>query len=121
GLYDMMNFFKCKAHEIMMVGDQLTDAFAAKNSDVEVILMDHHNKKPMHIKKHFDLVINDPMELLDKIDNLDKLYLEMPLNRDLKMIQFTDLHLMNDDKDLKTFQLIRDFVLDEKPDFIVFT
>lgn len=121
GLYDMMNFFKCKAHEIMMVGDQLTDAFAAKNSDVEVILMDHHNKKPMHIKKHFDLVINDPMELLDKIDNLNKLYLEMPLNRDLKMIQFTDLHLMNDDKDLKTFQLIRDFVLDEKPDFIVFT
>jgi len=42
-------------------------------------------------------------------------------NQSLNILQFTDLHLMNDEKDEMTFKLIKDMISYAHPNFIVFT
>jgi HAD superfamily hydrolase (TIGR01509 family) len=121
GLLDMMNVFKCEPHEMIMVGDQLSDAHAAKSAGVYAILMDHEKSRPKHFFDMYHHVVYDTKTLMNVIFNHENMFLVMPKDQDLKMIQFTDLHLMNDEKDAKTYQLMTKIIRDEKPDFIVFT
>ncbi len=121
GLLQFMKVFDCKPHEIIMVGDQKSDALAAKQAGVYSILMDHERSKPSDILQLYHHVAYTTKEVETIIYRQEKLLITMPKDRDLKIIQFTDLHLMNDEKDEKTYQLMSTIIHQEKPDFIALT
>lgn len=121
GLIELMKSFNCQAHEMMMIGDQTSDALAAKALGIYSILVDHEHSKPKSFLKWYHHVAYSAQEIMKLIKRQESLFLEMPFNRDLKIIQFTDLHLMNDEKDDMTFQLISWVIQQEKPDFIALT
>lgn len=121
GLNDMMRIFKCKPHEMVMIGDQASDALAAKQAGVFSILMDHKQAKPSHFLPLFHHVAYAASDVLSIITQHEKLIFKMPQDHDLKIVQFTDLHLMNNEKDDWTYQLMSEIINQEKPDFIALT
>lgn len=121
GLLDMMNFFKCQRHEVVYIGDQKSDGLTARHTAVYSILMDWHRAKPLAYQQLFSHVAYQHDDVLKTIDFLETSFIIMPKKGSLKIVQFTDLHLMHDEKDILTYQLITDMINHVKPDFIVFT
>lgn len=121
GLIELMKVFNCQTHEIMMIGDQTSDALAAKALGIYSILVDHERSKPQSFLNVYHHVAYSAHEIMKLIKRQESLFLTIPNNRDLKIIQFTDLHLMNDEKDDMTYQLMSSLIQHEKPDFIAIT
>ena len=121
GINRHLDFFKCTKEEVILVGDQLSDGKAANHASIYSILMDWNHQKSLEYFTHFDHVAYDAEELLKIIEFKEKTVIKMPQDRDLNILQLTDLHLANDDKDEITYQLIEDMIYHMNPDFIVFT
>lgn len=121
GIFKHLDFFKCSKEEMILIGDQLSDGLAANHASIYSILIDWSKDKSLKYQKQFDHVAYDAQDLLRIINSKEKMIIQMPLDRDLKILQLTDLHLANDDKDELTYQLIEDMIHHMNPDFIVFT
>jgi HAD superfamily hydrolase (TIGR01509 family) len=121
GLLDMMDYVKCQRHELVYIGDQRSDGLTAQQASVYSILMDWHHAKPLSYQRLFSHVAHQHHDVLKIIDFLETSFIIMPKTGPLKIVQFTDLHLMHDEKDILTYQLMTDIINHEKPDLIVFT
>lgn len=120
GILNLLTTKKLNKREVMFVGDSITDAKAAKDAGILSVYMNWHKDASKMI--HFDKTFYTFDELLSfTTDYEPTLTLKMKPNKPLKIVQFTDLHLMNDMKDLKTKGLIKKMTLEHKPDLIVFT
>ena len=121
GLFHMMDYFKCQSHELVYIGDQRSDGLTARHALVYGILMDWHRDKPLSYQQLFSHVAYQHHDVLKIIDYLEASFITMPNKGSLKIVQFTDLHLMHDEKDILTYQLMTDIINHEKPDVIVLT
>jgi len=121
GLYEHMTHFNCTKDEIMYIGDQKSDGTAASRAKVYSVLMDWKCVKSLDYHMLFQHVAHTKEDLLDIISYYAKATIQMPNHRDLKILQLTDFHLMNDEKDQLTYQLIHDMINHVNPDFIVLT
>lgn len=120
GILNIIARKKLKKKETLFVGDSISDAKAAKEAGIHSVYMNWHKDPSRMI--HFDKTFYSFDELTRfTFDYEPVLTLKMKPNKPLKIVQFTDLHLMNDMKDLKTKGLIKKMVLEHKPDWIVFT
>ncbi|MFA5526407.1 MAG: HAD-IA family hydrolase [Acholeplasmataceae bacterium] len=121
GLIKVMKSLNKTPEEVIYIGDQKSDGVVAYQAHVYAILMDWYNEKSTDYYPYFDHIASDKMSLLKIIDRHKKMVIKMPKHRDLKILQLTDLHLMNDEKDQKTYQLIKDMIAYNQPDFIAIT
>lgn len=120
-----------KPHELLFVGDQRTDWESARAAKVRSgavgwtplgrelarsyrprVVIDAWIDFPQWVSqlRHDDLMDIDPDFIL-----------QLPHQSALRVIQFTDLHLMNDEKDERTFRWIQTAVRTEHPDLVVLT
>ena len=121
GLHDHLKFFHCKSDEAIYIGDQKSDGKAAENALIYSVLMDWNHAKSLEYKQCFDHIAHDVQELMSIIHYLDTNEIIISEKKSFNVLQFTDLHLMNDEKDEKTYTLMRDMVEYTKPQFIVLT
>lgn len=121
GLFAHMTYFNVKANEMIYIGDQKSDGIAAQKAGVYSVLMDWSKTKSIDYQKQFNHVAHDANELMSMISFQSKACIQLPQNRYLRIMQFTDFHLMNDEKDTFTYKLISDLINQENPDFIVLT
>lgn len=120
GIIKLITTKKLNKKEMMFVGDSISDAKAAKDAGILSIYMNWHKDASKMI--YFDKTFHAFDELCSfTYDYEPVLTLKMKPNKPFKIVQFTDLHLMNDMKDLKTKGLIKKMIAEHKPDFIVFT
>ena len=121
GIFEHMKFFGCSQDEIIYIGDQKSDGLAANSASIYSILLDWSQKKSLDYQRQFDHVAHDTVELMRIIESKNKMVIRTKKDKPLRILQLTDLHLMNDEKDIQTYQLISDMISFSHPDFIVFT
>jgi len=121
GIFEHMMFFGCTHEEIIYIGDQKSDGIAANSASIYSILLDWSQKKSLDYQRQFDHVAYDAVELMKIIESKNKMIIGIKRDKPLRILQLTDLHLMNDEKDIQTYRLINDMVSFSHPDFIVFT
>lgn len=121
GILRILKHSHAKPYEAIMIGDQLSDAFAAANAKVMSIFMAWDEGKLKTMAHHYDEIAKDTHHLLKIISSRQRLTLHIKDNHDLMICQITDLHLMNDDKDKKAKALIQQMVQRITPDFIALT
>ena len=120
GILNLITTKKLKKKETLFVGDSISDAKAAKDAGIDSVYMNWHKDPSKMI--YFDKTFYSFEELTRfTYDYEPVLTLKMKPNKPLKIVQFTDLHLMNDMKDLKTKGLIKKMIHEHHPDWIVFT
>ncbi len=110
-----------KPYEAIMVGDQLSDTFAASKAHVMSIFMGWDENKLKTMAVHYDEVARDTNELINLIHSRQKLTLNFDKNHAFTICQITDLHLMNDEQDRGAKVLIEKMVNQINPDFIALT
>lgn len=121
GILRILADSQAKPYEAIMVGDQLSDAFAATKANVMSIFMGWDENKLKTMAIHYDEVAIDTNELMNIIQTRQRLNLRFDKNHEFTICQITDLHLMNDDKDIRAKMLINHMVHQIKPDFIALT
>jgi HAD superfamily hydrolase (TIGR01509 family) len=121
GLLKLLKRYDLNPHQCLFIGDQRSDAMAGKQAGIKTIWMAWNESNRKDIAHHFDQQFSNWKEVLNRIDTAMKV-LSLSTHSDvIKIIQFTDLHLMNDSKDQLTLQGIQKALLSLKPDLIVFT
>lgn len=121
GILKHLAYFNCNRDEVIYIGDQKTDGIAAENASILSVLIDWHKNKTIDYMRLFDHVAYSIEDVIRIIHMYEKQELIISKDQPFKILQLTDLHLMNDEKDLLTYDLIRDIKEEAKPDFIVFT
>ncbi len=112
---------QAKSYEAIMIGDQLSDAIAAKKAHIMSVFMTWNTNDRISVSQHFDHVAQDIEQILEIIQKRQSLHLNFKDNHEFTICQFTDLHLMHNEKDQQTKKLIKKMNERIKPDFIVLT
>ena len=121
GILQILKKSQTSSYEAIMVGDQLSDAFAAKNAHVMSVFMGWDEQKLISMAKHYDDVASQAMDIVRLIEQRNRLILNFNEKGTLTIGQFTDFHWMNDDKDAKTRALVEHMIHQINPDFNVLT
>jgi HAD superfamily hydrolase (TIGR01509 family) len=121
GILRILEHSHAQPYEAIMVGDQLSDAFAAEKAHVMSILMGWDENKVKSMAIHYDDVAMNTTQVLDIIKNRQQLKLKFNQDGILTLCQITDLHLMHDEKNLSAKTLINSMVNHIHPDFIALT
>ncbi len=121
GLIVMMEKHGLKKHEVIYIGDQISDALAAKDAHVFSVWMGWNGEQKTIYEPYFDDSVFDFQELVKKIEKESSLEILWDANTPFRVLQFTDLHLMHDEKDELTFHLIKNMIERTNPGLIVFT
>ncbi|TNF08950.1 MAG: HAD family hydrolase [Bacillota bacterium] len=120
GLLKIMKQLHVNPDEVLWIGDQKSDGLAGKSASIHSGLI-ARKKKKREIESSFDFIFSSYQDILYHIvQNAHPLTLVMD-KPSLNIIQFTDLHLMNDEKDHKTFHLMDHIIHKHQPDFIALT
>lgn len=107
--------------EVMYIGDQKGDANAAKEAGITSVLIARSPEKVQQIGSHFDYIIYEIEEILHLIKIKNNFPFSLNHQDHLSILQFTDLHLMNNKDDELTYQLIKGLIQEVSPDYIVLT
>lgn len=121
GILRILAHSQVKPYEAIMVGDQLSDAFAAERAHVMSLLMGWEEQKISTMAEYYDHVALNVDELLSIIHSRQQLKLKFKHDHTLMIAQLTDLHLMQDEKDALTKKLIQSSIQRIQPDFIALT
>jgi len=121
GLMLMMKKHGLKTHEVIYVGDQISDALAAKDAHVYSVWMGWNVEQRTKYEPYFDDSVFDFQELIKKIEKESSLEILWDTLVPFRVLQLTDLHLMDDEKDELTFHLIKKMIERTNPGLIVFT
>ncbi len=120
GIHTLLNKYHLNKDLVVFIGDSISDGMAANKAGIKSIYMNHHLDESK--VKYFDQEMHMLKEFMDYIDALNPVFkLELQDKSSLNIIQFTDLHLMHDEKDDKTFKLLSHMIKKESPDLILFT
>jgi HAD superfamily hydrolase (TIGR01509 family) len=120
GILKAITILGVQKHEVLWIGDQKSDGIAGQRADVFTSLI-ARNKQKRHIKSFFDFTFKSYQDIEHFLDQASKPLCLYKDDKPYTILQLTDLHLMHDEKDEKTFQLIDTMISNSHPDFIVFT
>jgi hypothetical protein len=121
GLQKIIKYFKIPNHEVLWIGDRISDGIAGQKAKIQTGLL-AWNKKSKSIESYFDFVFTSYDTIKDHLKRFESpMVLTMKKDKPFMIMQLTDLHLMDDEKDDKTYHLIHTMMNRNHPDFIVFT
>jgi HAD superfamily hydrolase (TIGR01549 family) len=121
GLLKLLTRYDLNPSECLFIGDQKTDAMAGQQAGIRTALMGWNPKHRDEIAHHFDVQFSNWKDVVHYIDNSMSVFHLKIDSDEIRIIQFTDLHLMDDANDLLTFEGIQKSVKSLNPDFIVLT
>jgi HAD superfamily hydrolase (TIGR01509 family) len=120
GLLKLMVSKRYNKHEMLFIGNSQIDGQAGKNAGIRTVYFNHHKDETKTI--FFDDVMTDPLQLLDYVIAYEPAYrFNYQKDGSFKVLQFTDLHLMDNDNDIKTKKLLDKLIKRVSPDLICFT
>jgi HAD superfamily hydrolase (TIGR01549 family) len=120
GINKIIKQLHVKSDEVLWIGDQKSDGLAGKNACVHSGLI-ARKKKKREISSYFDYLFTSYNDILYHIEQSAHPLVLKSNKSSFRVIQLTDLHLMNDEKDQKTFRLITHMINKHQPNFIALT
>ncbi len=121
GLLKLLKRYDLNPDQCLFIGDQTSDAMAGKQTGIQTAWMGWNHFNHDDIAHHFDLKFSHWSEVLNRIET-DMNVINLSITSEvIKIIQFTDLHLMNEASDRLTLEGIRKAVISLHPDLIVLT
>ena len=121
GLVKIVNFLKINPKDLLYIGDQKSDGLTGKKASIQTGLM-AWKKSKRHLDEFFDYTFQSYKDVLYHLNRFKSpLQLTVKKDKPFKILQLTDLHLMNDEKDHQAFRLIHHMVKQCSPDFIIYT
>jgi len=121
GLLYIIQSLNMNLEDVLYIGDQKSDGITGKNAVVQTGLM-AWKKSKLEMGAYFDYTFQSFEDLKYHLIRFDNpFHLSLVNNRGYKILQLTDLHLMDDYKDDKTFHLISEMIKRTSPDFIIYT
>lgn len=121
GLIKILDFLKVNPKALLYIGDQTSDGLTGQKASIQTGLM-ARKKSKRYIDTFFDYTFQSYNDVLYHLNRFDSpLQLTVKNDKPFKILQLTDLHLMNDEKDHQTFRLIHHMIKQCSPDFIIYT
>lgn len=120
GLLRLVLNKRLSKHETLFIGNSIIDGEAGLKAGIKTIFMNHHQEDDKAI--FFDETFTNIAELRIYVEDYEPAYrFKFDKNGYFNILQLTDLHLMNCDKDIQTRKLINKLIGQTNPDLVVFT
>ena len=121
GLLKIIKSLNVSPEDILFIGDQKSDGITGTNGSVQTGLM-AWKKSKRKLDSYFTYTFQSFADLKYHLMRFHApLQLELTCTKPFKILQLTDLHLMDDEKDDKTYHLISEMIKRTSPDFIMYT